>query len=349
MNRLFYTCRNVTGMFSKGLLCNMKILENSTSLDFLTPRKTDKSKEYIEEYLGIKIDRSLNLFGDFYLNTAMNMANWKEVYDALDVSELKHYDALHIFGGLHFPQSKLTRFSSRALTFPNDRGQMKFKQTGKNIINVMAIHKAHVIYDIPLHEFSYDSDEMCSSLFNVKQNLKKYNLYHLYDMPQYGMKRLDSLQYYLISRSKIDDQSKDYDFTFGYTVFPYGNREHYVSYVDDLVKKFDTINLYVKNNVTGEDNSIDRDVYLNKIAQSRYTLIIPSYDNNCFSLYRFIESIYNDCLPLIHKDCHIADVEKSYDVDLSELVSNDVFDEDKRLELLSYLKSKFLVFERSFV
>lgn len=347
MKRLIYTCRNITGAFSGGLLCNLKMLDGST-IDLLTSNKTDQCKIHIEDSVGININQRLNLYGDYYLNTAKYLKDWNEVYNSLDVSPLQIYDAFHIFGGLHFPQSNITRFSKRANIFPADKGQLKFKQTGLHIINVLAIHKAHVLYDIPLHEFSYDSDELCSGLFQVNQNPSKYHLYHIYDMPHYNMYRLDSLQYYLLRKNLIPTD-KIYDLTFGYTVFQYGNRPTYIDYVDKITCRFDNVNLYVKNAISGHDTSIPRDVYLNKISESRYTLIIPSYDNSCFSLYRFIESIHLDCLPLIHQDCNIDDVQRSFDVDLSILKTAIPFSEDNRLKLLEYFKSKFLVFEKNFI
>ena len=256
---------------------------------------------------------------------------------------MKNFLLVFIGGGL----GSLSRYAL-SFIFPADKGQLKFKQTGLHIINVLAIHKAHVLYDIPLHEFSYDSDELCSGLFQVNQNPSKYHLYHIYDMPHYNMYRLDSLQYYLLRKNLIPTD-KIYDLTFGYTVFQYGNKPTYIDYVDKITCRFDNVNLYVKNAISGHDTSIPRDVYLNKISESRYTLIIPSYDNSCFSLYRFIESIHLDCLPLIHPDCNIDDVQRSFDVDLSILKTAIPFSEDNRLKLLEYFKSKFLVFEKNFI
>lgn len=347
---LFYTSRNVTGAFAKGLIVNMQIMSTvDTMIDFLTPTKTDSGQSFIEETTGLRIRQSCNLFGDYYENKAIDMGSWKEVYDDLDVSALKDYDSLHIFGGLHFPQSELTRFSKRSKKFPDDRGQIKFRQTAMHIVNIMAMHKAHVIYDIPLHEFSYDTDELSTNLFKVDQNPSKYHQYHIYDMPEYNMKRLDSLQYHLLSRHTfMDFDEKHYDFTLGYTVYAYGNREEYAKQIDDVVKNFDISNIYIKNNVTKYDNSISRDLYLDKIAQSRYTYIIPSYDNKCFSLYRFIEAIYYDCLPLIHEDCYLDDVAKCFDVDLKDLVRTTPFSEEERLSKLEYLKHKILRVERLF-
>lgn len=45
------------------------------------------------------------------------------------------------------------------------------------------------------------------------------------------------------------------------------------------------------------------DVYMKIIAQSKLTLIVPSYDNRCFSLRRMYEALSVGCLPLILDTC----------------------------------------------
>lgn len=52
------------------------------------------------------------------------------------------------------------------------------------------------------------------------------------------------------------------------------------------------------------DKLIPYDDYLKHIASSKFTLIIPSYDVNCFSLRRFFESLTADCIPLILYNCN---------------------------------------------
>jgi hypothetical protein len=47
------------------------------------------------------------------------------------------------------------------------------------------------------------------------------------------------------------------------------------------------------------------ETYLELIRSSMTTLIMPSYDSNCFSMRRFFESIANGCLPLVHEDCEL--------------------------------------------
>lgn len=45
--------------------------------------------------------------------------------------------------------------------------------------------------------------------------------------------------------------------------------------------------------------------YLELLKSAKYTLIIPSYDSNCFSLRRFAEALSVGCVPLVHEDCKL--------------------------------------------
>lgn len=53
------------------------------------------------------------------------------------------------------------------------------------------------------------------------------------------------------------------------------------------------------------DKLLPYDTYLELIKHSRFTLIVPSYDANCFSLRRFCESIVLGCVPLVHNSCKL--------------------------------------------
>ena len=297
----------------------------------------------------VQIDQSLNLFGDFYESSALNMKSWMKVYDALDIDKLKIYDKMFIIGGMDLWRSGLTRFGKRAGVFPNDSGQIKFQSVGVHCVNILAMLKAHNEYGIPLHEISYDPNELSAGLFHPDVAPKNdYYVYHGYDIPKYNILRLDSLQKHFESRPfKMFKRDKITDFTFGYTILEKSDREEFTGDIQNMVSQFDTYNLYVKDYQTDTDTTIDGDMYLDKLEESRFTMMLPSYDRHCFSGYRFIEALYQDCLPLIHPACNITDIQKSFDVDLSALVTSKVPSEAQRLELLDYLK-KIMVVERNF-
>jgi hypothetical protein len=78
--------------------------------------------------------------------------------------------------------------------------------------------------------------------------------------------------------------------------------------------------------------------------------MLPSYNKHCFSVYRFLESIYHDCLPLIHGDCRIEDIGLSFGIlpDLETLQNGRIPDETERLEILARLKAAMLVTTNTF-
>lgn len=75
-----------------------------------------------------------------------------------------------------------------------------------------------------------------------------------------------------------------------------------------------------------ECNYVSYHQYLEYVSKSYYTFIIPSYDENEFSMLRFLESVINKCIPII---VHNTDVDKFF---------ND------KLDILYVLKSHNLIY-----
>jgi hypothetical protein len=317
----------------------------------LISAKSDKSASLAEAFGLLSISQSRNLFGDFYQKDAKNLNDWMEVYDRLVVTELSSYDALYLIGGLDLHRSNLGRFENRVGVFPRDRGQLKFESAGNHLINILALVKAHNEYGISLHEIAFDPNEMSCDLFHVDVAPLKdsgYYLYHGYGIPEYGAHRLDSLQCWLesiINPLFPEDYSvKTEDFTFGYTVLKNSGREHYPVEIERIASNFTKSNLFVKNEYLIINTHVEPYKYLELIKASRFTYMLPSYNKHCFSVYRFVESIFHDCLPLIHSDCNIVDIGNSFGIseDLQILQSGRIPHESERIDILGRLKSTMM-------
>lgn len=350
---LIYSTRGVTASIHESLIQQMKMVEsNNDSIDFISSYKTDAPKKHIENGAGIKIEKHFRNITEFYYDKAIHMSSWTQIYDALNVDFLKEYDDLYLFGGLFSTASALRRYEKRNYVFPKDSGQIKFESVALPCIHVLALLKANREYEIRLHELVFDPLEMSIDLFHSDYvPTKNYYLYHGYDKPELNMKRLDSLQYYLNNQKRnfIEEQiDKDIDITFGMTIFE-NFRHKYYEDAKVVLNKFDKVKFYLLNKVTGENTFIDRDQYLKEIARSKFTIILPAYDSTCFSIFRLLESLHNDCLPLIHKDCYIKDINKSYNTDLSELITDKPCSENDRIELLNKFKKIFLTVDRKFI
>lgn len=350
---LIYSTRGVTTSLYDGPVQQMNIVSTQNDIiDFISVYKTNKPIQYIEEKSGIKITDHLTNIRDFYFDSAILMDSWEEIYKALDIDFLKKYDDLYVYGGLFSTASGLRRYKNRVGVFPKDKGQIKFQSVALPCVHVLAFLKANREFGTRLHEVCYDPLEMTMDTFHPDYAPKSnYHLYHGYDVDSLNMKRLDSLQsYYQNAQNKsfIETQfEKDIDICFGMTIFEEFRKKYYDDAIE-ISKKFDKANLYVLNKITGESNFLDREDYLSQIARSRFTMIMPAYETKCFSIYRLLESLNNDCLPLIHEDCFLDEINKSYNTDLSVLVRKEPFEESERIELLNKFKNVFLRVERKF-
>lgn len=355
---LLYSTRATTGREGKYVSRHMCILQTrSDIIDHLNSNTGQQTKVNIEKFANINIRQSKNLYGDFYLNKGRYMSSWEEVYNELDVTALEEYDSLYLMAGIDLHASEMTRWGKRVGVFPKDRGQLKFISHGKIFTNVLAMLKAHREYRIPLHEFQYDTGEISLSLFHedYRPHADLYASYYNHAIPEYDIKRLDSLQYYLnTKRNTMFRNEKSVDFSIAYTVLKTSGRESMPEFVNDIAKQYDKSCLFTKNDFTGENTSIDSDLYNELITKTRFTLILPAYDRKSFSIDRFITSLDSECLPLLHPETTRDVVEESYNVSLDDLVIYDPKDvsrysEDRRLELLSFYKDKFLKVEKDLV
>jgi hypothetical protein len=347
---IFYSTRPFSGREGEGIMHHIKsITTQSADIDALSDGTSDAIRDTLYQFSGVRIRNVVNDVTKFYLDKGIHMSDWMEFYNAVDVSGFAQYDDLYLMGGVDLWRSGLTRNGKRSGIFPADKGQINFVSTGLRLANILALLKAHNTFGTRLHELAFDPNEMPMSQFHESVAPKSnYWLYHGYDIPHYDIIRLDSSQYQFNSEHKWFEADKLYDFTFGYTVLQSSERAKYIEWVNQMYGQFDKANLFVKSDCDQEDTSVSRSIYLNKIEQSRFTLMLPSYDESCFSVYRFLESLDKNCLPIIHKSCILSDIEKSYGADLSYLVVDQPMSETRRLELLDYYKSKFMVFEMGY-
>lgn len=356
---LLYSTRATTGREGKYVSRHMCILQTQSDIiDHLNSNTGQQTKKNIEKFADISIRESKNLYGDFYMDKGRHMTSWAEVYDNLDVTPLKEYNNLYLMAGIDLHTSGMTRWGNRVNIFPQDRGQLKFISHGKIFVNILAMLKAHKEYDIPFHEYQYDTGEMSLTLFheNYRPHPELYASYYNHEVPEYNIRRMDSLQYYLQNMNKkiLCESEKNLDFTFAYSVLKTSGRSEYPRFVNDLAKQFQKSSVFTKNHFTGEDTSIDSDLYTDMITRTRFTLILPAYDRRSFAIDRFITSLNANCLPLLHSDTDRSMVEKSYNVCLDDLVICDPnnltkFTEKSRIELLEFYKDKFLKVEKGLV
>lgn len=267
------------------------------------------------------------------------------------INQFNNVKCVFVFGGMLSDATKFTKEHNGLNSSLPTKNQTKFMQNGYHVTGLLLSIKLANKFGCQLNEICYDQCENSINQLTVIQIPKLYKLWHGYDVPKFEMHKLDSLQYYLlnkkVSNSLFDDNDvvvdKEFNLVFGMSVLT----EDRIKVYENLLK-IDNAKLFVKNKFTGEDSFIERDEYISHIAKSKFTLILPTYDSMSFSIFRLIESIYNDCLPLIGNDCYIEEIVDSLDIDRSVISEITIkYDEPiefpteyRRIELIEYFKSK---------
>lgn len=359
-NSLIYSTRSLTGKFVQSLLQCMKVVETcSNNIDICMTTKEFSTIDKIRIESCLPDLNPIHLYFDYYFKEVNpHKGYWEDIYNEIDIECFKKYDAIFIYGGILSSASNIFRGTKRTILFPtnNDRFQINFVSVGIHLTHLLGCIKASKELGIPLYEIVYDTQEASIGDFHSDYVPEKYQKIHNYDIEDYKMKRVDMLQYFydtedhMFFEGETDLSQKIYDFTFGYTIITKNRAEAQDSY-DNIFSKFKKTNIFAHNKLEKTSNFVDRDTYLRYIKHSKYTLVIPPYDKKSISVFRIIESIKNNCIPLIHPDCTISDIEKSYDVSFNDLIIDDsweVFSDSKYAKVLEYLKDKFLPFRIGF-
>lgn len=311
----------------------------------LTNNKTNKSASLLKEKYGHKIT-CVNSIKSQYMEMMDKVENWIEFYDKVDISELGSPEAIVIIGGI-FNSTEFYRGSKLENVFPKSSASLKWLSSGVKCAHTLALCKLANEKNIPLHEIIFDPLEFSINLFAQEFIPKQYNLYFGYDIPLYNCKRLDATQKCYDNVQALID-GKDIDFVFGYTNFKFNHRKKYIPDIQKIINVFENKVIFVKDEFTGENTFVDQDKYLRYIQRSKFTYILPAYDKNTFSIFRLIESLAHDCLPIIHPECNIKDISESFGIDFSELViSPDNIHQIDREELLKKFKEK-VFFQRNY-
>lgn len=103
---------------------------------------------------------------------------------------------------------------------------------------------------------------------------------------------------------------KEHDFFFIGSV--YSDDRKYLYDLEKQVTNTEDFIFKVIDSKENKENVLSQDDYYKEIGKTKYTLVIPSYDKTSFSIIRFFESIYGDCVPLILDLCCTKDFETTF-------------------------------------
>ena len=168
-----------------------------------------------------------------------------------------------------------------------------------------------------IYQFYLDPKEPC---LNDNLNFKNYKKVYCLNRPNGEYIYIPFFEQYVIKCAEHIE--KDCDFLFYCTAIADER-----AYIADIKYKIESIpgwdtKIIVRKSVDSEGaKRMEQKEYYHKLAKSRYTICIQSYDPSTFSIYRFIEAVANDCLPFIHNGCCLDDVKCTFP-DIYEIMKN---------------------------
>lgn len=254
------------------------------------------------------------VYRDFFKDTDYTLkADWLDVYETLDISAFPEIDEVIEIGSALSEVAKIQNgYMNYDLLFKN-KNQFKYLSIRTNKEYIMLILKILRRDKCRLNHYIIDPQE-----FNYNDVVKDidYKRFFGYTSKSIDFERNDNFLKSFIQNT--ESRENIYDFTFGYTVLTKSRSDFDIDYlISELNKNKLNSNFYIKDKFKDIDSFITKDEYLEKIKESKYTLIIPSYDKRTFSIFRYQESIMNGCIPLILDTCFLDEVKNDFDIPIN--------------------------------
>lgn len=158
---------------------------------------------------------------------------------------------------------------------------------------------------------------------------------------QFASRRRILMPYYEWYSFKDDQNSIEFSgrhiaFTFGASALT-ADRHFLIALVDEIEESLSKENLAYdillrKKVEVGKSRTmfVDQRQYVYDLQYAVATIVVPAYDAEAFSWFRFVESAARGCVPLVYKECCIDSIKKcypeTYKVICDELIVNDAAD-----------------------
>lgn len=110
--------------------------------------------------------------------------------------------------------------------------------------------------------------------------------------------------------SKKSNYTKTIDFSFYCTALT-EDRAYLKKKKQVLEEKFEYVKIIVDTKKE-RDAFLTQSEYHNLLSKSKYTLCVPAYDKNNFSIWRIFEAIRVDCLCFVYDKCDLSDVKNTH-------------------------------------
>ena len=200
--------------------------------------------------------------------------------------------------------------------FTKDKYYQMSQDIMKRLIERLVFVKA--CRDKRVFQFCLDTEEVDFS------KVYKFNSYkRLFIMNKNGMPYFPMYEW-AMANTWIQPVDKCQDLYYIASAFN-EDREKYIVNIKDWLYKFfgrRRVGFVRSNPQTGlfdyynsderREQKVGQNMYMYNLKLSKYTVVTPPYDTTCFNMYRFMEAVICDCVPIIMPDNNMEDLRLTF-------------------------------------
>ncbi|MCF7795962.1 uracil-DNA glycosylase family protein [Patescibacteria group bacterium] len=190
-------------------------------------------------------------------------------------------------------------------TLIDDEFSMYFFSMKNFYKRILFLYYFTKVLGVKITQFVDDPLEADLTKFNEDNNR-----FYSYDNKQKNMKYFPFVEWNFVFGGYKKKLKKDFDFSFGMTSIMTKNKFRYnligefLDNEENLKEENIKYNLFFKDKERNIKTFVNGFEYNEYLSRSKYTLTIPSYDVEEFSLIRFLEALDRDCVCFVHKNCY---------------------------------------------
>ena len=336
-NIIFDNFHRIANEFYKEIKKN----DENANVIYLTKYGSVKNAEALfERNNKCKFYDEIIVVNECFHNIDYNEETWEHIMNKVDISKIPKICKIIEIGSALSDSADLRDNSINYEQMFKNNKSYKFIsiRNPKNYITLTfaILNRDNAEFD----HYVLDPLELNYNDLSVKQ---KYTRFFGYTIPSYKLQRNDKI----LDSHTFETLEKKYDFTFGYTVLTNERKTRKTQFLLDQIENSDLkYNILVRNKYLDINTMLPKQEYLNTLKETKFTLIIPAYNKETFSIFRFQESIMCGCIPLILDTSYLYEVKKDFYIP-DEIIVNEtnIIEKIKTLDydkLINLLKTETL-------
>lgn len=260
-----------------------------------------------------KTNKLKNLLNDnkikFIKCNLENETNWSSVIEKDENLISKYnidkiiYFRTSIIGGFKRGNYGIIEAYEKHVEEGDDSFSFNFNTIKNLLVNYMFL-KACSNKNIEVYQFFTDVQELP---FGEVLNFKKYRKLYLANTKDFIC--MPAFEYGLSLEKSDNIKTKDFCF---YCTALTDDRKYMID-KKFFLESHEGYDCKIVIDEKDKDNkSIKQEEYDKKLSNAKFTLAIPAYDINHFSIWRIFEALENNCLCLVLSNCNLYDIQVTY-------------------------------------